>query len=210
MASALPTRRPRTPSDAYLSDASPLSPGSDPKGRRGSLRRRPSFSFLRRSKSREGVPRTASQGTASSPSRGSLSGRKLSKKKFVLAREQEMRQENIPSFPPRIPDIPLTETLQTFGGENARPESSAAISGKWAGHSSEKTASRGTPGLAVTHNLPIPPIPADLHGNRAHDDPFARSDSMAHRGRHSYASSIVSTANGPRRLRRRKDPIPFK
>ncbi|KAI4112599.1 MAG: hypothetical protein LQ345_006278 [Seirophora villosa] len=209
MASALPTRRPRTPSDAYLSDASPLSPDSDPKGRRGSLRRRPSFSFLRRSKSREGVSRTASQGTARSPSRGSLSGRKLSKKKFVLAREQEMRQENIPSFPPRIPDIPLTETLQTFGGENARPESSAAMSGKWAGHSSEKTAARGTPGLAVTHDYPIPPIPADLHGNRAHDDPFARSDSMAHRGRHSYASSIVSTANGPRRLRRRKDPIPF-
>ncbi|KAL8646247.1 MAG: hypothetical protein Q9210_006243 [Variospora velana] len=210
--SALPAQRPRTPSDPYLSDALPLSPGSDPKDRRGSLRRRPSFSFLRRSKSREGESRTVSQGTARSSSGGSLSGRKLSKKKFVLAREQEMRQENIPPFPPRIPDIPRTETLQTFGGENAHPESSAVVSGKLGGYSLGKNlghASRGTPGLAVTHNVPIPPIPTDVYGSRSPIDPFARSDSMAHRGRHSYASSITSAVNGPRRLRRRKDPTPF-
>lgn len=41
-------------------------------------------------------------------------------------------------------------------------------------------------------------------------DPFASSQSMAHRSRYSYASSAFSTLNSPRRVRRRKDPIPFK
>lgn len=100
MASAPPTQRPRTPSDSQLSDGLPLSPDSGSKDRHGSLRRRPSFSFLRRSKSREGASRTVSQeGARRSSSGGSLSGRKLSKKKLVLEREREMRQENIPPFP---------------------------------------------------------------------------------------------------------------
>lgn len=33
---------------------------------------------------------------------------------------------------------------------------------------------------------------------------------MTHRGRYSYASSAISTINSPRRVRRRKDPTPFK
>lgn len=41
-------------------------------------------------------------------------------------------------------------------------------------------------------------------------DPYANIGSMAHRGRYSYASSAVSTVNSPRRVRRRKDPTPFK
>ena len=42
------------------------------------------------------------------------------------------------------------------------------------------------------------------------EDPYANIGSMAHRGRYSYASSAVSTVNSPRRVRRRKDPTPFK
>ena len=42
------------------------------------------------------------------------------------------------------------------------------------------------------------------------EDPYANVGSMAHRGRYSYASSAVSTLNSPRRVRRRKDPTPFK
>ena len=37
-------------------------------------------------------------------------------------------------------------------------------------------------------------------------DPYARTESMTHRGRYSYASSAISTINSPRRVRRRKDP----
>ncbi|KAL8827277.1 MAG: hypothetical protein Q9170_007078 [Blastenia crenularia] len=212
MSSALPIQRPRTPSDSCLPNESPLSPSSESKDRHGSLRRRPSFSFLRRSKSRDGVSRTVSTGTTRSSSGGSLSGRKLSKKKLVLAREKEMRQENIPPFPPRIPDIPRTQTLQTFGGENYRPESSAIISGKTDTYTAGRScsyASRETPGLAISHNVPIPPIPNDSHGGRSPVDPYGRAESMTHRGRYSYASSAVSTIDGPRRLRRRKDPTPF-
>ncbi|KAG5926061.1 hypothetical protein E4U42_003695 [Claviceps africana] len=50
---------------------------------------------------------------------------------------------------------------------------------------------------------PIPPIPSNMF------DPYARSESMANRGRYSYASTAVSTINSPRRVRRRKDPTPF-
>ncbi|KAK0774321.1 hypothetical protein LTR75_016897 [Friedmanniomyces endolithicus] len=41
--------------------------------------------------------------------------------------------------------------------------------------------------------------------------PIDRSESMAHRGRYSYASSTAPAAhvNSPRRVRRRKDPTPF-
>lgn len=42
------------------------------------------------------------------------------------------------------------------------------------------------------------------------EDPYAKEGSMAHRGRYSYASSAVSTINSPRRVRRRRDPTPFK
>ncbi|KAM4065072.1 septin domain-containing protein [Hirsutella rhossiliensis] len=52
----------------------------------------------------------------------------------------------------------------------------------------------------TTHYPPVPPIPFD---------PYARTESMTHRGRYSYASSAVSTVAGPRRIRRRKDPTPF-
>jgi hypothetical protein len=41
-------------------------------------------------------------------------------------------------------------------------------------------------------------------------DPYPRTESMTNRGRYSYASSQISTVNSPRRVRRRKDPTPFK
>lgn len=51
---------------------------------------------------------------------------------------------------------------------------------------------------------PVPPIPNHTF------DPYARTESMTHRGRYSYASSAISSINSPRRVRRRKDPTPFK
>ncbi|KAI4263700.1 MAG: hypothetical protein L6R42_001160 [Xanthoria sp. 1 TBL-2021] len=210
MTSSLPIQRPRTPSDTYLPNEASLSPKSE--SRHGSLRRRPSFSFLRRSKSREGPSRTVSGGTIRSSSRGSTPGRKLSKKQRVLSREQEIRQENIPTQPPKIPDIPHIHKLQTFGGEDHRPDSVAIMSGNAGGYRSNRTgsqASRVTPGLAGSHNIPVPPIPSDYAGGKSPVDLFMRTESIAHRGRSSYASSMASTINSPRRLRKRKDPTPF-
>ncbi|KAL8863558.1 MAG: hypothetical protein Q9178_000239 [Gyalolechia marmorata] len=211
MTSPLPIQRPRTPSDTYLANEAPLSPNSESK--HGSLRRRPSFSFLRRSKSREGPSRTISGGTNRSSSGGAVPARKLSKKQRALSREQEMRQENIPTQAPKIPDIPRIHQLQEFGGENRRPDSVAIISRKADGYRFSQTGSlvsRETLALAGPHNIPVPPIPTDYAAAKSPVDLFMQTGSIAHRGRSSYASSMVSTINSPRRLRKRKDPTPFK
>ncbi|KAL8673932.1 MAG: hypothetical protein Q9168_001679 [Polycauliona sp. 1 TL-2023] len=205
--SSLPIQRPRTPSDTHLSNDAPLSPDSESK--HGSLRRRPSFSFLRRSKSREASSSTVSGAAVRSSSRGSTPGRKLSKKQRLFSREQEMRQENIPTQPPKIPDIPHMHKLQTFGGDDHRPDS---VAGATDAHRSTRTASqasRGTTGPVGNHNVPVPPIPSDYLGAKYPVDLLMRAESMTHRGRSSYASSMVSTVNSPRRLRKRKDPTPF-
>ena len=116
-----------------------------------------------------------------------------------------MSREPIPSVPPRIPDIPHPTQLQTFGGENAKP-----VSAGFASSRIEISPANNT-GFNVYSNIPIPPIPGlipDRRGNFA--DPGGRTDSMTHRDRYSYASSAISTVNSPRRMRRRKDPTPFK
>lgn len=211
MTSPLPIQPPRTPSDTYLSNEGPLSPNSESK--HGSLRRRPSFSFLRRSKSREAVPRTVSGGAVRSSSRGSTPARKLSKKQPGSAREQEMRQEIVPPRPPKIPDIPRMQRLQTFGGEEKRPSSVAIMSGNAGDRRSGRVksyASAESSDFAVGHNIPVPPIPSEYGGVKSPVDMLMRTESIAHRGRSSYASSMVSTISSPRRLRKRKDPVPFK
>lgn len=101
--------------------------------------------------------------------------------------EEEMRRqrEAMPKEAPRLPDLSPTPKIETFGGDEhpeERPESADAF-----------------PGESTTQ-----PVTSPL------DDHYARTGSMTHRGRYSYASSAVSTINSPRRLRRRKDPTPYK
>ena len=184
------TQRPRTPS----AGASP-SPPPDAKlpesGKSHPPRRSSLGLLLRRTKS------------------GELKGSK--KQQALAAREAEAKREReaaaIPKSPPRLPDLyggaPPT-VIESFGGED-RPDSVAIISGRAQGRASME------PGRTTTSpgSVPIPPIP---NGSRNGDwvDPYARTESMTHRGRYSYASSAVSTINSPRRVRRRKDPTPFK
>jgi len=68
--------------------------------------------------------------------------------------------------------------------------------------------------ISGSQGVPVPPIPENsptstAQGSQAFD-PYARSESMTNRGRYSYASSAVHTTDSPRRVRRRKDPTPFK
>lgn len=125
-------------------------------------------------------------------------GRKASKQ------SQEQQREAIPKSPPRLPVLyngaPAPE-LDTFEGE-PRPDSVAIISGKLEETSSARPSME--PGYHAVAP-PMPPIPA----NGGYVDPYARTESMTHRGRYSYASSAISTINSPRRVRRRKDPTPF-
>ena len=140
----------------------------------------------------------------------SVSSGKLSKKQRILAREQEMQREQIPGQAPVIPDLPAAPQLQTFGGEDARPDSVAIMSnrvGKFGPNKSVLRDSMDTASPPRHYGIPVPPVPGD---NSKQVDPYARTESMTNRGRYSYASSMVSGINSPRRLRRRKDPTPFK
>ena len=177
-------------------------------GANGSLRRKGSFSFLRRSKSRE-----------RSTSRSTTPARKLSKKDRSKVRQQDMMQEQMPSPPPRIPIIPHPPDLQGFGGEDTRADSFASMSNRAGGsfrdrlaqkHSQETLGSDMYRGMPVPPVPPIPPIPGTATAPKSYVDAFPRTESLVHRGRYSYASSAISTINSPRRIRRRKDPTPFK
>ncbi|KAI8632609.1 hypothetical protein F5Y19DRAFT_325527 [Xylariaceae sp. FL1651] len=124
---------------------------------------------------------------------------------------QGHQREPVPKSPPRLPALyngAQPQPLQTFGGDT-RPDSIAIVSGK-ADHSFHHHPPRasidpGRPSMSSSvANHPVPPVP-----NGAWVDPYARTESMTHRGRYSYASSAISTINSPRRVRRRKDPTPF-
>ena len=140
----------------------------------------------------------------------SVSSGKLSKKQRILAREQEMQREQIPGQAPMIPDLPIAPQLQTFGGEDARPDSVAIMSNRAGKFGHDKSVLRDSMDISSPpgpYEIPVPPVPG-AKSNQV--DPYARTESMTNRGRYSYASSMVSGINSPRRLRRRKDPTPFK
>ncbi|KAI9927913.1 hypothetical protein ASPWEDRAFT_173564 [Aspergillus wentii DTO 134E9] len=120
-----------------------------------------------------------------------LSEKKSSKRmsKAAALEEERRQRESMPKQPPRLPDLSPTPVLETFGGDE-RPDSVAIVSGQALRQVAPNSA------LSSPSNPEIP-------------DPYSRAESMAHRGRYSYASSAVSTVNNPRRLRRRKDPTPY-
>ncbi|KAJ6027120.1 hypothetical protein N7460_011937 [Penicillium canescens] len=121
--------------------------------------------------------------------RKSSSSRKRMTK--TQAMEDELRRQRdsyAPKSAPRLPDLSPAPELETFGGEERdkmadpmppRPQSGFAAS----------------PSMTSSITNVI--------------DPYARTESMTHRGRYSYASSAVSTVNSPRRVRRRKDPTSY-
>ncbi|KAL4892900.1 hypothetical protein BDV59DRAFT_193433 [Aspergillus ambiguus] len=118
------------------------------------------------------------------------SGSKSKKKQAIEEELRRQREAAMPKHPPRLPDLSPTPVLETFGGDE-RLDSVAALSSP------------------SHHARPIPSRSAMSTPNTNDYDPYARTESMTHRGRFSYASSAVSTVNNPRRLRRRKDPTPY-
>jgi hypothetical protein len=111
-------------------------------------------------------------------------------KREKLAQQEALRQQHapLPKSPPRLPDIyggAPPAPIRTFGGEAPNEN----------GQGNRK---------AMQSNGVATAMPARVV------DPYARTESMTNRGRYSYASSAMSTINSPRRVRRRKDPTPFK
>ncbi|KAI4150995.1 MAG: hypothetical protein LQ340_003769 [Diploschistes diacapsis] len=183
---AVPSR-PRTPSKSDVPSMlqSPPIPSNEnavPQGQR-----RPSFSFLRRGKSVERLN-----------SKRSVSGGKLQKKH---SKSETRDSSDIADRAPRIPDLATQPQFATFGGEAAAASSSNTP--QRLPNQPQVMTGRSSP-----YAIPVPQIPTSP--KKADFDPYARSESMTNRGRYSYASSAVSTLSSPRRVRRRKDPTPFK
>jgi hypothetical protein len=172
-------------------DATPLSPTStklDPNNRRAS------FNFLRRQKSNEA---------------GSKSGMNYSKKKGY----QHPPQQPVPRVPPQLPTPAPLPTMDSFGGENARHYNNMHYGNQGAQGFDPASPPHGSASSPL-YGVPMPPMPSgatQVQGG-SFVDPYARTESMTHRGRYSYASSAISATgiNSPRRVRRRKDPTPFK
>lgn len=103
------------------------------------------------------------------------------------------RRPSVSDTPPALPTVSPQPVIDSFGGENYNPMSSM----------SPISTAHGAYGVP-----PVPPLPAALQDSAA--DVYARAESMTHRSRYSYAQSTSSTVNSPRRVRRRKDPTPYK
>jgi hypothetical protein len=153
--------------------------------------RRTSFGFLRRQKSTD-------------------AGKMLKKGRGASGAYNQ--QPSVPAVPPQLPTHSPLSKIPGFGGESPRPDS----------HRVNQSAHRAASGTFTNDHyqggmyVPVPPVPFGSQGQENGDhvvDPYARTESMTHRGRYSYASSAISTGTGinsPRRVRRRKDPTPYK
>ena len=142
----------------------------------------------------------------------------MSKKQKALAQEEALRRQREAALrqpPPRLPNHSPLPQIAHFGGDDARPDSIAIVSNRVDGYNNtnfsrpsldHRIAPSGPP-----VDMPVPPVPAVAPSYMDYD-PYPRTESMTHRGRYSYASSAVSNVgvNSPRRVRRRKDPTPFK
>ncbi|GAB7353506.1 hypothetical protein MBLNU459_g3953t1 [Dothideomycetes sp. NU459] len=204
------------PSPVDASTAAPSTSPSAPAASPESRPRRGSFSFLSRTKSHE-VPVARTR-----------TGRTMLRKHKVRDQEEFLRRQHrsVSQEAPQLPTPPLLPSIGTFGGEDARPDSIAIISGK--GYLPPNNFSRpkyspmtsNTSSPRVVSN--VPSIPSIQHqssspayavqgGPRNGEpfDPYARTSSMANRGRESYASLALGPSNTPRKVRRRKDPTPF-
>ncbi|SPO00120.1 probable septin aspE [Cephalotrichum gorgonifer] len=113
------------------------------------------------------------------------------------------RQPSVSRAPPKLPDVYRghEQLANTFGGD-MRPDSLAIVSGNPSVYAQRPSMDHSRYPMP---NMPAPPPVPETPSW----DPYARTESMTHRGRYSYASSAISTINSPRRVRRRKDPTPF-
>ncbi|EFE45010.1 hypothetical protein TRV_00261 [Trichophyton verrucosum HKI 0517] len=200
MQASLPSR-PRTPSDSNgittTTTNTTTTTANANANRSAAGPRRPSLGFLRRSKSTEHVTERKSSN-------------KISKKMLrEQAREEEARRQReaaaVSKHAPRLPALSPTPQLNSFGGERA---ASSYQNLQHLQHLQQPQAMSTSQLRSVMDAPPVPPLPPGARAALSRD-PYAASDSMAHRGRYSYASSAVSTINSPRRVRRRKDPTPY-
>jgi hypothetical protein len=151
---------------------------------------------------------------------------------------REREAQMLPKQPPRLPSHHPLMAMPTFGGEDARPDSIAMFNGQsqpnrgpapsgytynYAQTPAQTAANFSRPGVVSRDNSsspayalrgasasvsPPPATNATVNG----DEPTERTGSMTNRGRYDYTAAAAQAGhvNSPRRIRRRKDPTPFK
>lgn len=184
--------------------------------------RRGSFGFL---------PRSISRGHEVPTVTSSSGQTMLRKQKLRAAEEERLRQERESRPPPQLPSHSPLPSINTFGGEETRPDSIAIASNRATSNfsrpyavnpnsSSPSSHMAGSASLPVLNKQPgnfSSPTPYqrssgprdNMSNNGEYIDSRTRINSMAS-GHHSIASSAIGNVNSPRRVRRRKDPTPFK
>jgi hypothetical protein len=147
---------------------------------------------------------SASRDHSPLPTRRSSLGNLLKRTKSADKMGKKVKKAQVPAAPPlpvtppRLPELDISKLsnspMRTFGA--------AEVVGHQNGSYSVK------PSMDIERdngNLENVRPAFDIN-----QDPYQSTGSITNRGRYSYASSAVSTVHGPRRLRKRKDPTPFK
>ena len=192
--------------------------------------RRGSFSFLRRSRSREITSKA-----------GPESGRKLSRRKNRAVSKEEATKQQV-GIAPQLPsyhNLPQMNTPFVDGASETPNNASASASASAQPPLSSSANFRASPQVNTAekpvsrsgynpnafyqrHQMadrnPATPSPQPATAATSSSSPqpsshdsYARTESMKNRGRYSYATAGVNgNVNSPRRVRRRKDPTPFK
>ena len=193
------------------------------------------------SDSNAGYTRKSSQGSRKTSGEGKML-RKQSKLRAQQEQERQKAEaaaNAVRRQPPHLPSLNPLPNMSTFGGDDARPDSVAIFNNSYTDPRAPppvpgQAANFSRPGAAAmapssSHNSSSPAYtvrgnafaqqqsssPAVMGGGKSNGEyvnSIDRSESMANRGRYSYASSGQApvNVNSPRRVRRRKDPTPFK
>jgi hypothetical protein len=188
------------------------------------------FRSRSRSKSREGGSNMLR--------RGSKAKQQQQQQQAELER-RERQAQMLPKQPPQLPTHQALPGMPSFGGDGNRPDSFAIFNNAYShrnapqptnvrtapaqpaanfsrpGNVSMSSAHRdnsSSPAYALrgaSASVSPPPVKAAVSNG---DDLTERTASMTNRGRYDYTanSSQPGHVNSPRRMRRRKDPTPFK
>lgn len=163
---------------------------------------------------------TSSNRKASGEGRSMSMLRKSSKMRAAQEKERQeqerLARETAP--PPRLPSHNPLPGISTFGGEDLSNSHSAYTTNPATANFSRPSYnmpssnfnSSSSPAYAIRGATPASPARGKPNGEYVYDSKD-RHESMTHRGRYSFASSTVGVnTSSPRRIRRRKDPTPFK
>jgi len=180
------------------------------------LTRRPSFAFLRRSFSRDPLSEARAQrGTSGTNSASTAKLAKRSPRKASSAdKEGTPRLPSYHTLPGIRTSLPLSSLHNTNNPSDSNPNGLAPAALKRLGlnpniyharHAMEKQ-------KVTANTVPVAPMPSNhVTPPKLAVDPYARTGSMTNRGRYSnHLGSPTGNIDGSRRIRRKKDPTPFK